>query len=132
MGYSFEFDEANNLLRGAWKGPLTDELFLSADAKARKLLASRPGVRVIADYRGVTAEDLSSEVIKRVAQAPTQGEEKAVVVTVVSNDITFGLARMFSMLTEQKRPHRHVVRTMEEAYELLKITNPKFVPITVD
>ena len=132
MGYLFEFDEANNVLRVTWQGPLTDTPFIEEVVKARKFLASRPGVRGIADYSGVTAENLSSEAIKRVAWAPTRGEERAVVVSVVSNDMAFGLARMFSMLTEQQRPNRPVVRTMEEAYELLKITDPKFVSISVD
>ena len=132
MGYSFEFDEANNVLRVTWKGPLTDNPLIEEVAKARKFLASRPGVRGIADYSGVTAENLSSEAIRRVAWAPTQGEERAIVVSVVSNDMAFGLARMFSMLTEQQRPNRPVVRTMEEAYQLLKLTDPKFVPISVD
>ena len=132
MGYLFEFDEANNVLRVTWKGPLTDTPFIEEVAKARKFLASRPGVRGIADYSGVTAENLSSEAIKRVAWAPTQGEERAVVVSVASSDMAFGMARMFSMLTEQQRPNRPVVRTMEEAYQLLKITDPKFLPISVD
>ena len=132
MGYSFEFDEANNVLRVTWKGPLTDEPFIEEVAKARKFLASRAGVRGIADYSGVTAESLSSDAIKRVAWAPTQGEERAVVVSVVSNDMAYGLARMFEMLTEQQRPKRPVVRTMEEAYQVLKMAEPKFVPISVD
>src|SRR5215472_16913504 len=132
MGYSFEFDEANNVLRVTWQGPLTDIPFAEEVAKARKFLASRPGVRGIADYSGVTAENLSLAAIKRVAGAPTRGEERAVVVSVVPNDLAFGLARMFEMLTEQQRPKRPVVRTMQEAYELLKITNPQFVPISVD
>ena len=53
-------------------------------------------------------------------------------VFVVSSEMAFGLARMFSTLIEQWRPNRYAVRTMEEAYELLKITNPEFVPISVD
>ena len=132
MGYSFEFDEANNVLRVTWKGPLTDTPFIEEVAKARKFLASRPGVRGIADYSGATAENLSSEAIKRVAWTSTRGEERAVVVSVASNDMAFGLARMFEMLTEQQRPKRPVVRTMEEAYRLLNITDPQFVTISVD
>jgi len=132
VGYSFEFDEANNVLRNTWKGPLTDELFIEEVVKSRKLLASRPGVRNITDFSGVAAENLSSETVKRLAWAATQGEEKAVVVLVVPTDLAFGLARMFTILTEERRPNRHVVRTMEEAHKLLGITDPKFVPVSLN
>lgn len=113
------------------KGPVTDEIFIEEVARARKLMASRPGVRGIADVSSVAMEDLSSETIRRLAWAPAQGEERAVVVFVVSSDMVFGLARMFSMLTEPQRPNRHVVRTMEEAYALLGIKNPQFAPFSV-
>ena len=29
----------------------------------------------------------------------------------------YGMSRMYSMLTEERRPNRHVVRMMEGAYE---------------
>jgi hypothetical protein len=132
MGYVVEFDETNNVLRLSWEGPLRDDLFAEEIARWKKLVASRPGVRCICDFSGVQAENLSSEAIRRVAQAPTQGEEEAVGVLVASTDLVFGLARMFVILTEGPRRNRHVVRTMEEAYKLFGITDPQFVRISVD
>ena len=132
MGYVVEFDEGNNVYRFGWEGPMRDDLYIAKAARVRKILASRPGARAITDFSGVQGKDVSSETIRRVAQAPTQGEEKAVVVFIAYTDLEFGLARMFVILTEELRPNRHVVRTMEEAYELLGITDPQFVRISVD
>ena len=55
-----------------------------------------------------------------------------VLLFIASTDLEFGLARIFVILTEELRPNRHVVRTMEEAYKLLGITDPQFVRISVD
>jgi len=132
MGYVVEFDERNNVFRFGWEGPMRDDLYIAESARGRKLLASRPGVRGIFDFSGVRGKDVSSETIRRVAQAPTQGEEKAVVVFIASTDLEFGLARMFVILSEERRPNRHVVRTMGEAYKLLGITDPQFVRISLD
>ena len=76
MGNTLEFDAANNVIRSTWKGPLTDEIFIEEVARARKLMASRPGLRGIADFSGVAMENLSSETIQRLAWVPTQGEEE--------------------------------------------------------
>lgn len=132
MGYVVEFDEGNNVLRFGWEGPMRDDIYIAESARGRKILASRPGVRGIIDFSGVQGKDISSETIRRVARLPTQGEERAVVVFIADTDLEFGLARMFVILTEELLPNRHVVRTMEEAYELLGITDPQFVRISVD
>ena len=36
---------------------------------------------------------------------------------------------MFQLLTETTRPNQHVVRTMDEAFELLQVKSPTFVPV---
>ncbi|MGA7629472.1 MAG: hypothetical protein WCB11_01815 [Terriglobales bacterium] len=38
----------------------------------------------------------------------------------------YGLARMFQILGEKSRPELQVVRTMEEAYQLLGVEDPEF------
>jgi len=53
VGYFFEFDEEVT--------------------KGRRVLASRPGVRCITDFFGLTGRDLSSEAIRSVAGAGTAG-----------------------------------------------------------
>jgi len=37
---------------------------------------------------------------------------------------------MFQVLSERTRKKVHAVRTMEEAYKLLGLSSPKFVPVS--
>jgi hypothetical protein len=41
----------------------------------------------------------------------------------------FGMARRFEILGEETRPNWHVVRTLEEAYEVLDVRELQFEPI---
>lgn len=126
MGYFLEHDEANNVLRITCGGVLKDELLKAAVAEGRRFLASHQGSRAIADFSGVTDFGVSTETIRAMAWEKPHGEETAVVVIVAPGDLVFGLSRMFSIHTEPTRPNRHVVRTIEKAYELLEIRNPQF------
>ena len=78
------------------------------------------------DYSRVTKLDISSEAISRMAEMQPVFAPDSMHVIVAPQDLSFGLARMFSMLGEQTRPNLHVVRTMEEAYGLLGITRSQF------
>jgi hypothetical protein len=126
VGYLWELDEGNKVARCVWEGRIASAELLEGVAWGRRFVAEHPGCRAITDFSGVTAFDVSSEVIRELAYQPTHGDEQAVVVIVASQDLVFGLGRMFSMLTEKVRPNRHVVRTIEEAYELLGIKEPQF------
>jgi hypothetical protein len=39
------------------------------------------------------------------------------------------MARMFGLEGAESRPNLHVVRTAEEAYEVLSARNPEFAPV---
>ena len=41
----------------------------------------------------------------------------------------YGLMRMFQMLSDLTRPDLCVVRTIDEAYRLLRVESPEFSPI---
>lgn len=51
-----------------------------------------------------------------------------VVVVVAPKDLVYGLARMFSMIDEQRHRNVHVVRTIAEAYRLLEVDAPGVQP----
>jgi hypothetical protein len=48
---------------------------------------------------------------------------------VVPQDYRFGMMRMFQILSELTRPDFQVVRTLDEAYRLLRVESPEFGPI---
>ena len=126
MGYLFEFDALNRLLRITWEGTITDEALREGVELGRRFLESHLGTGVISDFSRVTTFDVSSPTVREVAAVEPRGEQESVVVTVAPHDLTFGMARMFSQLTEDKRPSQYVVRTLEEAYELMHIKDPQF------
>jgi hypothetical protein len=126
MGHLFEFDAANNVLRCSWEGQVTDEMLFESNSAAGRFLASRPTCRGLEDFSAATRLDVSNEAISRMAEKQPVFAPDSTHVIVAPQDLTFGLARMFSILGEQNRPNLHVVRTMEEAYGLLGITHPQF------
>jgi len=126
MGYFFEVDIVNNVFRVTWESPVTDDVMLKSVAEARVFLASHPGIRSIGDFSKVREFDVSAETVRRLAIEPARGEERSVVVFVAPADVVFGMLRMFIMLTEERRPDRHVVRTMKDAYALLRVVTPQF------
>jgi len=97
--------------------------------KSRELMASRPGMPSICDFSRVKEFSVSYEALRRLARSPARGEADSVVAIVAPDELIFGVCSMYSALTEKVRSNRHVVRTMEEAYEVLGLTDPEFVPI---
>ena len=91
-----------------------------------RILSSRPPCRGIIDFSGATTFDVSNETIRRLANLPPVFGGTSPGIIVASQDILFGMARMFSILGERTRPNMQVVRTIEEAYEILGITAPQF------
>ena len=131
MGCSFEFDPVNNILRYCWEGPVTDEVLLEGDTVGRGLLAARPPCRGILDFSKATTVDISSQTIRTIACRPPAYGLGQVVVLVAPTDLLYGLSRMFVLLEEERRPRMSVVRTMKEAYDLLRVDVPHFSPISI-
>jgi hypothetical protein len=72
--------------------------------------------------------DVSSEAIRRLAARPPAFADGQATVFVASKDYVYGLARMFQMLGEGSRRNLRVVRTIDEAYRLLRVDSPEFRP----
>ena len=132
VGYSFEFDAGNTILRLTGAGQLTDEMLLDAHSAGKRWMASRSARGGILDLTAVTAVDLSNETIQKLTMMqPIFGVESKVVV-VAPKDVYYGLARMFATLGEQSRPNWSVVRTIEEAYRLLGVETPQFSRVAIE
>ena len=133
MGYLFELDSGNNILRCSWEGRISDDHLLEGVSAALKLVASHPSRKVMDDYSGVTEFDVSSRTIERIAsmQDAPLGRVDSMVVVIAPKDLLYGMARILSMVDVLKHPNVHVVRTIEQAYALLGLTSAQFSPITV-
>ena len=94
-------------------------------------MAAHPPCRVILDLSPVTEFDVSSDAIRRLAAAPLPLRPLGDMwVLVIQKDVIYGLTRMFQILTETKWNYceLQVLRTMDEAYQLLQVKCPVFRP----
>ena len=130
MPYRIVYDPTNRILRARFEGRVTDdelkEVYRLGQAQAARI-DPRAG---ITDFSDVTTLAFSSETIHELAAStPIMRDPRRPVVFVAPTPHIFGMARMFEMLGAETRPNLHVVRTLEEAYELLGVREPQFEPI---
>jgi len=69
MFISFEFTEADNVLRVTLAGELTDDSVMELWSKEVPVVASFPVSRIIVDSSGVTLFDISTRAIHRLAKS---------------------------------------------------------------
>lgn len=130
MGFVVDFDAKNNILRVTFDGHVTDSVALSCAETVGRWAAAYPAFRGIVDLSTVTKYDVSPEVIRQLARTPpsVSGEANALVI-VAPKGHSYGMSRMYQLLSETTRPNQHVVRTMDEAFEVLQVESSAFVPI---
>jgi hypothetical protein len=130
MGFVMDFDAKNNILRGTLEGPLTGAILLDSYEAATRYTASHPPCRGLWDFSKVTANaDISTDIIRQVVGKSPIIPSGYMRVVVAPQDFLFGMMRMLQILSEEARPELHVVRTLDEAYRLLRIESPEFSPI---
>jgi hypothetical protein len=129
MGFVLDFDGRNKILRVTLEGRLTDAILLGSHAAAAGYVASHPPCRGIVDFSEVTEFEVSSFAMRELANSAPAFPTASMRVLVAPRDVSYGMVRMFQILGEKNRPKLHVVRTMNEAYRLLRMESPEFGPI---
>ena len=124
MGYFFDFDPVNKILRCSRRGRVTDALLFEVYSEAQRLLESRSPCRGIDDLSAVTEFAVSADTIKKLADKSSFSLLEVLVIVAPQAHL-YGMSRMYSILTEATR-RVQVVRTMEEAYSLLGVSSPQF------
>jgi hypothetical protein len=124
----FEFAEAENVLRLTLTGEMTDQAVLELWTKGLPIASSRAHASSIVDLSGVTRFNVSRRAIETLAKR--QGPDLPSRIFIAPNDVLYGTARMFQMLSETTRKNVHVVRTAQDAYNLLGIEPPQFAPLS--
>lgn len=125
-----EFDERNFVIRWKLDGEVTDELFAEYVRLSAATIPTLPAKALILDLTGASSFKVSAAALRELASKVPTLPGRFPRVIVARSDLTYGLSRMFAILSEEKRPNLHVVRTMEEAYALLKMRSPEFRPIS--
>ncbi len=130
MGFQFEFEPVHKILLARFEGRLTDKSLGEFYRKGLKHWAATDARAVISDY--TSAEwAVSAEFLRALAKeepAVTEPAKRPRIV-VASTTVGFGLARMFQIVGEHKRPLLKIVRTLDEAYAELGIESPHFQPL---
>ncbi|MGD1023677.1 MAG: hypothetical protein ABR880_12900 [Candidatus Sulfotelmatobacter sp.] len=129
MAIVVDFDVKNNILRATVQGRMSGALLLEFYAATAKYMESHPPCRGIFDFSQATEFEVSSHAIRQLAAAAPAFPPGYARVLVIDKDFIYGLARMFQILSEKTRPDLHVVRTMDEAYRLLQVESPEFMPL---
>jgi hypothetical protein len=124
-----DFDAKNNILRATVHGRMSGAILLDFYARIAKYVASHPPSHGIFDFSPVTEFEVSTSAIRQLAAAPPAFPPGSIRILVIPKDYIYGLARMFQILGEKTRPELQVVRTLEDAYRLLKVESPAFDPI---
>jgi hypothetical protein len=126
MTSAFEFDAINRVVCWRLQGEVTEDFFVESVQLVADILANTSPKSGIIDFSLVTSFRVSIRVIERVADSEPIFPVLFPRVIVAPVDHVYGLARMFSVLSQRTRPNTRVVRTMDEAYELLRIREPEF------
>jgi hypothetical protein len=84
----------------------------------------------ITDFSEVTAVAFSPQTMRDLARTkPIMPDPRRPVLFVAPTPDLFGMARMFELQGAESRPNLQVVRTPEEAYRILNVRDPQFVPV---
>jgi hypothetical protein len=129
VGYVIDYDATNNILRVTLQDHVTDAALLKAYAAAAKYVASHGPCRGIWDISQATKLDVPINAIRQIAASPPIIPTGYMRIIVAQEDFVYGLMRMFQMLSDLTRPDLCVVRTIDEAYRLLRVESPEFSPI---
>jgi hypothetical protein len=131
VGFRFEFDRANKILLLRVEGPLTDQLLADCYEAIHVQSVATDALIGIFDMSGVTPYEVSSECIRQLAKrepAMPDATRRPRIIA-VENTTGYGLARMFQIGGETRRPKLEVVRTLDAALRLLDVQSPHFEPL---
>lgn len=130
MSYHIDFDPTNRILRARFEGRVTDDELQEVYRFGQGYVTRFDPLSGVTDFSGVTAVAFSSQTMRDLARSkPIMPDPSRPVVFVAPSPDLFGMARMFELEGAETRPNLHVVRTAEEAYNVLNVRDPRFAPV---
>lgn len=124
MPISYRIDLRQNVIWTIVTGILTDGELLEHKQKIVKDPDFRPGMRELSDARNVERLDITSEGVQRFV---AQDADDALllrnhrIAIVAQEDVVFGMARMYGMMTEKYLGDVMVFRDMKDAMNWIGI-----------
>jgi hypothetical protein len=128
--YQIDFDATNRILRARFVGAVTDDDLKNVYRLGEEHAARFDPLSGITDFTDVTAVAFSPQTMRDLARTkPIMPDSSRPVIFVAPTPDLFGMARMFELEGAESRPNLQVVHTPEEAYRILNVRDPQFVPI---
>jgi hypothetical protein len=124
--YAIDLDPAHRVIRLTMTAVVTEEL---AEECYRSLsfIASRGGpYAAIFDLSGVTSTTLSPDAVRGLARRAPAIPAGRPRVIVAEEPWVFGMARMFQICRDFLGEQFHVVRSLEEAYDMIGVRSENF------
>jgi hypothetical protein len=119
MPVSVAVDVASHLAKRTYSGVVTSEDLLGSIRKYIDIPGFEPSFNELMDFREVESVAAPVEDIRRCAHMPVPFNNSSVRVILAPKEIIYGLARMYQILGEDAHPNIQVVRTVEDANQLL-------------
>jgi hypothetical protein len=129
MAFRFEFDPFNKALIARFDGRLTLQSAMELHQAVRQRAIATDPSAVIIDLSLVTEFAGSSEDIRRIELLEPANTAERPSIIVAPAIAIYGLARMFQIVGERKRPLLNVVHTMGDALAALGIQSSHFEPL---
>lgn len=126
MSLQFQFDVRSRILLVRMDGQLTDQAAIECYENVEAYALEKNVSAGIVDLSGVTGFPVSSALLRQLARRPPKVSGDIPRIIVAPQISAFGLLRMFQQLAGLHRPKFHVVRSIDEAIEMLNIHSPEF------
>jgi len=120
MPVILKIDSRRRVVYSTFYGELTDEELLRHGLTIASDPDFRPDFSEIVDFSEVTKLSVSDATLNKMASTPSLYSESVRHIIVASAKESFKLANRYKALTRKTRPNLFVVRTREQAYDLLK------------
>jgi hypothetical protein len=118
MSVSYRIDHASGVVFTTGAGVVTDRDILEHKARLLAEPGWRPGMRELADVRSIDRLEVTSDGVRLFASHDDINRtalESFRLAIVTASDATFGMGRMYQMMTERNVPHVRVFRDFEAA-----------------
>ena len=114
-------DVKNGIVYSSFEGALNDNDILAHRDVLKSHPDFNPQFSEIVDFTGVTQLRVTVGLINSMARSDSLYSHKSRHAVVAPHDLTYGVARMYQMLAQDKRPNVAVVRNMAEARRFVGI-----------
>jgi hypothetical protein len=131
VGYRFEFDAVNRILLSRIEGAVTNQLMVEHRNRVRDYARATDAKAFILDFTLAESFEMSSDLIRQLASSAPTVDANYPRVMVVPTQLSYGLGRMFQIVSGSRRPHLTLASTLEEALASLEAKTPKFENVEI-